>query len=32
MKAFAKSLPLIGGAIKEAPEFARSRMQSSARQ
>ena len=29
-KAFAKSLPLIGGAIREAPEFARSRMKRSA--
>jgi hypothetical protein len=29
-KAFARSLPLIGGAIREAPEFARSRMRDSA--
>ena len=30
LAAFAKSIPLIGGAIREAPEFARSRMQRSA--
>ncbi|MCA9619322.1 MAG: DUF362 domain-containing protein, partial [Myxococcales bacterium] len=30
MKAFAKSIPLIGGAIMEAPEFARSKMKRSA--
>ncbi len=30
VRAFAKSIPLIGSAIREAPEFARSRMQKSA--